>query len=256
VKRVAVTRPKKSWAAAAALLRQHGLEPAGAPLVELVPRKDGSLKAFFERLQSGGVDAVILTSQNCVDIIFGREDRPPGLAGLLNGVAVVCIGPKTCRALAERGIRATRQPATFSSEGIVRDFAARLAGKRVEVLRSGQGSAALIPGLEAAGASVQEVVVYDLVPLDGPEQEAFVREALAGTIDGYTFTSTMTAKSLLMLGERMGVLPQLKAALNAGRVAAIGGPTADFLRQSGVRVDAVPEKSTFEDLVAALLLVL
>jgi uroporphyrinogen-III synthase len=113
-----------------------------------------------------------------------------------------------------------------------------------------------ISGLEAGGASVKEVIVYDIVPLKGEEQAAFVREALAGRIDAYTFTSTMTARSLLMMGESMGVLDQLKAEINSKKVAVIGHPTADFLKKSGIRVDVVPERFTFEDMVEALLKVL
>ena len=114
----------------------------------------------------------------------------------------------------------------------------------------------MISGLEAGGAKVREIIVYDIVPLSGEEQAAFVRAALAGNIDAYTFTSTMTARSLLIMGESMGVLEQLKSEINSKKVAVIGHPTADFLKKSGIRVDVVPERFTFEDMVEALLKVL
>jgi uroporphyrinogen-III synthase len=225
MKRIAITRPKKFLPEAEALVRSRGLEPVPVPMMEMVPRDDGALGAFFGRLESGEVDTVIITSQNGVGFIFDRA--------------------------ADKG---ARMPASFSSEGIVRDF--KLAGKRVEVLRSDHGNPVLISGLKDGGATVREVIVYDILPLSGEAQSNFVREALAGRIDAFTFTSTMTARSLLMMGESMGVQDELKRAINAKKVAVIGNPTAAFLGENGIRVDVVPERFLFEDMIDALLKVL
>jgi uroporphyrinogen-III synthase len=223
-------------------------------MMEMVPREDGALAAFFDRLAKGEVDTVIITSQNGVGFIFDRAADVVALKDRLNAIDVISIGPKTSKALQERGVKAERMPATFSSDGLVRDF--NLAGRRVEVLRSDHGNPALISGLECGGATVREVIVYDILPLSGEAQSAFVREALAGNIDAFTFTSTMTARSLLMMGESMGVRDELKKAINAKKVAVIGNPTADFLRENGIRVDVVPERFLFEDMIDALLKIL
>jgi uroporphyrinogen-III synthase len=254
MKRVAITRPKKFLPEAEALVRSRGLEPVPVPMMEMVPRDDGALEAFFGRLERGEVDTVIVTSQNGVGFIFDRAPDTAALRDRLNAVDVISIGPKTSKALQERGVNAERMPATFSSDGIVSDFP--LAGRRVEVLRSDHGNPVLIAGLESGGAAVREVIVYDILPLAGDAQAAFVREALSGRIDAFTFTSTMTARSLLMMGESMGVRDELKKAINAGKVGVIGNPTAAFLRENGIRVDAVPERFLFEDMLDALLHVL
>jgi uroporphyrinogen-III synthase len=254
MKRVAITRPKKFLPAAEALVRSRGLEPVPVPMMEMVPRDDGALEAFFDRLEKGEVDTVIITSQNGVGFIFDRAGDALTLKDRLNAIDVISIGPKTSNALQERDVKAERMPATFSSDGIVSDF--KLAGKRVEVLRSDHGNPVLISGLESGGATVREVIVYDILPLSGEAQSAFVREALAGRIDAFTFTSTMTARSLLMMGESMGVQENLKKAINAKKVAVIGTPTADFLRENGIRVDVVPDRFLFEDMIDALLKIL
>ena len=256
MKRVAVTRPSKFLPDTVILLKARGLEAVPVPMMEMIPRKDGALEGFFDRLAAGEVDSVIITSQNGVQFIYDRSADPAILTKQLNSVEVISIGPKTDIALTERGINPTRMPGTFSSEGIVQDFCARLKGKRVEVLRSDHGNPILISGLEEGGAKVREIIVYDILPLSGEEQAGFVREALTGSIDAYTFTSTMTARSLLMMGESMGVLDELMKEINAKKVAVIGHPTADFLKKSGIRVDVVPERFTFEDMVEALLKVL
>lgn len=250
MKRIAVTRPARFLPAAVEYLQSRGLEAVPVPMMEMIPRKDGGIDSFIERLSAGQVDVIILTSQNGFRFLLDRLGDIEHFLGLLEGIAVVAIGPKTKKALEEHCIFARSVPSTYSSEGIVKEFA--FPKKHVEVLRSNHGNPVLIKGLEDGGAIVTETILYDIVPLVGEEQEAFVHEALSGRIDAFTFTSTMTAKSLLMRAESMGVLKELKAAVNAKKVAVIGNPTAEFLRGSGIRVDVVPEKFTFEDMIEAL----
>ncbi|HTY90544.1 MAG TPA: uroporphyrinogen-III synthase [Methanocella sp.] len=251
MKRVAVTRPAKFLPAAAEYLRLKGMEAVPVPMMELVPRKDGDIDAFLERLSAGQVDVMVLTSQNGFLFLLERlGDDVEHFLGLIDGVRVLAIGPKTKKALEEHAIWASLVPSTYSSEGIVKEFS--FPRKHVEVLRSDHGNPALIKGLEDGGAVVHETVLYDIVPLDGEEQEAFVREVLAGRIDAFTFTSTMTAKSLFLKAQSMGVLSELKRAINAKKVAVIGNPTAQYLAGNGIRVDVVPERFTFEDMIDAL----
>jgi uroporphyrinogen-III synthase len=255
VKRVAVTRPARFLPAAVEYLRLKGLEAVPVPMMEMVPRKNGAIDSFIERLSAGQVDVIILTSQNGLGFLLERLGGDvEHFLGLLAGVEVLAIGPRTKKALEEYCIFARNMPSTYSSEGIVKEFS--FPEKHVEVLRSDHGNPILIKGLEEGGAIVTETILYDIVPLDGEEQEAFVREALAGRIDAFTFTSTMTAKSLLMRAEAMGALGDLKKVINAKKVAVIGNPTAGFLKDNGIRVDVVPGKFTFEDMIDALAKVL
>lgn len=254
MKRIAVTRPARYLPKAAEYLKSKGLEAVPVPMMELIPRKDGGIDSFIERLSAGQVDVVILTSQNGLRFLLERFGDPEYFIELMHGVEVIAIGPKTKKALEEYCIFAKSMPAVYSSEGIVREF--QLPGRHVEVLRSNHGNPILITGLEAGGAAVTETILYDIVPLKGDAQEAFVREALSGNIDAFTFTSIMTAKSLLMMGESMGVLPRLKDAINSRTVAVIGNPTAEFLKNNGIRVDVVPARFTFEDMIEALAKVL
>jgi len=250
MKRVAVTRPARYLSCAVEYLKSKGLEAVPVPMMDMLPRNNGEVDSFLERLSAGQVDVVILTSQNGLRFILDRMGDPEDLIGLMKGVDVVAIGPKTKKVLEEHCIFPKSIPAVYSSEGIVREFSFPM--KHVEVLRSNHGNPILIKGLEEGGAAVTETILYDIVPLEGKEQEAFVREALSGSIDAFTFTSTMTAKSLLLKADAMGVLDSLKAAINAKKVAVIGNPTAEFLRKSGIRVDVVPGKFTFEDMIDAL----
>ncbi len=250
--RVAVTRPARLLPAAEEYLRSKGLEAVPVPMIEMVPRNDGGVESFIDRLRAGRVDAVILTSQNGVGFLLDRGGKD--LIGMLCNAEVFAIGPKTKKALEQNGIMAKGMPSTFSSECLASEFS--FPGKRVEVLRSDHGSPALIKGLKEGGAMVTETILYDIVPLAGGEQESFIREALSGSIDAFTFTSAMTAKSLLLMAESMGALEELKREINSKKVAAIGHPTAEFLKNNGIRVDVVPERFTFEEMIDALARVL
>ncbi len=186
MKRVAVTRPARYLPAAVEYLRSKGLEAVPVPMMEMVPRKDGAIDAFFERLGAGQVDVIILTSQNGLGFLLERLGGDvEHLLELLDGVEVLAIGPKTKKALEEYCVFAKSMPSTYSSEGIVKEFS--FPNKHVEVLRSDHGNPVLIEGLRAGGALVAETILYDIVPLDGREQAAFVREALSGSIDAFTF---------------------------------------------------------------------
>lgn len=254
--RIAVTRPREFLPATVDYLSARGFEAVPVPMMEMVPRVDGEVSRFIERLDSGEVDAVILTSQNGVRFILDQVMDKEDFVKKLNSIEVLAIGPKTNKVLSDHGIKAKRMPSTFSSEGIVMEFCSHLSGKRVEVLRSNHGNPILITGLREKGAYVRETIVYDIIPLSGSQQEEFIREALSGNIDAFTFTSTMTAKSMLMMAESMGRLDELKAAINAKKVAVIGNPTADYLVKNGIRVDIVPGRFTFEDMIDALTRVL
>jgi uroporphyrinogen-III synthase len=218
------------------------------------PRNNREIELFMERLNAGEADVVVITSQNGLGFILEKVIDRAVFVRKMNGLKVLAIGPKTKKALDECGIRAAAMPSEFSSEGIVREFS--FPRQNVEVLRSDQGNPVLLEGLRKGGAHVTETIVYDIVPLSGEAQKWFVREAVSGKIDAYTFTSTMTAKSLLMMAEAMGMLPELKMAVNAKKVAVIGNPTAAFLKKNGIRVDVVPVRFTFEDMIDALAKVL
>lgn len=120
MRRVAVTRPARFLPAAAEYLRSKGLEAVPVPMMEMVPRNDGGVDAFVERLSAWQVDVVVLTSQNGLRFLLERGDK--SLIELLNKVEVLAIGPKTKKALEERGIKPKSMPSTYSSEGIVKEF--------------------------------------------------------------------------------------------------------------------------------------
>jgi uroporphyrinogen-III synthase len=110
--------------------------------------------------------------------------------------------------------------------------------------RAESARAELVRGLEAMGATVDEVPIYRAaVPSEAsPEVLAELRE---GRIDIVTFTSSSTVRNLVaMLGDA--------SALERPLIACIGPITAQTARELGLRVDVQAAEYTVEGLVAAL----
>lgn len=81
------------------------------------PESDGV--AIRKLLENRKIDAVTFTSSSTVSnfaAIVGTED----LSHLLQDIVVACIGPITARTAAEYGLTVVAQPATYTSEALVK----------------------------------------------------------------------------------------------------------------------------------------
>ena len=76
--------------------------------------------------------------------------------------------------------------------------------------------------------------------------------ARAKSVDIFAFTSSSTARYLVERAQALDRKEELFEALAAGTVAAIGLPTSQELDRLGIRVDVMPEKFTFEAMLALL----
>jgi uroporphyrinogen-III synthase len=226
--RAAVFRPDDGRLAdAVALLESLGADPVADPLLGVqatggAPREDASF--------------VVLTSPTGADLVAD--------AGWAPGDATVCaIGATTADALAERGYEVDVVPEEYSSSGLVDALAGQVDGARVEVARSDHGSPVLLDGLERAGASVHETVLYELVRPEGSGTSAGL--AASGDLDAATFTSSLTVEHFLEAADERGVREAAVTGLADAVVGAIGEPTAETAREAGIDVDVVPETADF-----------
>ncbi len=195
----------------------------------------------------GDYRLIVLTSVNGVEALFaalaarGRDAR-----ALSPDATVVAIGPATAARLAAFGVRADVVPERFVAEGILEALADRpLQDVPALVARARGARHALIAGLEARGARVDEVELYEAVP---EPVDADTRAAALGA-DYLTFTASSTVRSF------MGLLgPAERAALAPGpRVVSIGPITSATAREEGLTVHAEASEHTIPGLVDALL---
>jgi uroporphyrinogen III methyltransferase/synthase len=243
---VVVTRARAQASDLSERLRALGAAVVELPVIRIAPLpQTPAAVAALEAI--GDYRLVVLTSVNGVDALFaalaarGRDAR-----ALSADATVVAIGPATAARLETFGVRADVVPERFVAEGILDSLAQRpLEGVPALVARARGSRRALIAGLEARGARVDEVELYESVP--EPVDAATRAEALSA--DYLTFTASSTVRSF------MGVLDASeRAALSDGpRVISIGPITSATAREEGLAVHAEAARHTIPGLVDALL---
>ena len=230
--RVGVFRPDDDRLAdAVALLESLGATPVPDPMLAVDPTGQ----------RPRGADYVVFTSKTGVEIAAGEHRRwEPGEA------TVVAIGASTADALREHGYPVDVVPAEYSSAGLVDALADDVAGAAVELARSDHGSHALVEGLESAGATVRETVLYRLSRPEGAGESAEL--AARGDLDAALFTSSLTVEHFLEAAADRGIREAAIAGLAEAIVGAIGDPTRETAEDAGVAVDIVPGEADFEAL--------
>jgi uroporphyrinogen-III synthase len=239
------------------LARSMGFDTVFASPIDLKTNDTPEFAAFLQGLANGDVDIVVLTSSTAVKSTFElarKHGQVEELSRGLRQIKAIAIGPVTARAAENEWIKVDTLPEKFTSEGLVTLLAKEhIEGRQIVILRSDQGSEVLKKGLVGLGASVQEIVVYKLsrVKAGRPLLDAFYK-GVRGDIDVFAFTSSMSAKSFIDEARKHYTDEEVDDMLDCAIVAAIGEPTKQTLEDMGVRVDVMPEKATFEDLLKAV----
>ena len=242
-RRVAVTHAKTSGDELVSGLRERGAEVFEFPTVEIAPATDNAA------LDLNGIDWIVLTSVNGVDVLFERLAASDRDARALHGIRLCAVGVKTATALGRRFIRPDATPEHYEAEPVVQlleSVGGPMRGKRILLPRADIARAALRDELRGRGAEVIELHAYRAgVPRDSSEHA----DALMAFAPHYvTFTSAAAARNIaVMLG------PERLERLRAGtHFAAIGPVAAQGVRDIGLTVDIEPGVHRAADLVAAI----
>jgi uroporphyrinogen III methyltransferase/synthase len=244
-RRVLVTRPAEPAGELAAILRAAGAEPVCVPMVRVVPIADG--EGVAESLASlDRYDALLFTSANAVRSFAERlaaAGREPARAP-----RSLCVGPATAEAARRAGFQEVEAPAASSdAESLLAALRARAPEGSLFLFVRGASAREVLPrGLRASGARVDEAVVYrtEPAPVDAPALRAAL---VRGELDALTFTSASAARRFAELLDE----PARRAATGCV-IAAIGGTTAEALREQGLPPDVVAEQAGMRALVESL----
>ena len=115
------------------------------------------------------------------------------------------------------------QPSEYRAEALAEALAPQARGQRVFLARASRGREMLAEMLAAAGATVEQAVVYESRDVAQPDED--IADALAaGRIDWTTVTSSAIARSLVRL---------FGDSLRQTRLAAISPLTAEVLTELG-----------------------
>lgn len=245
-RRVVVTRAAGDAPALVDRLNALGAEVIALPTIEIepIPAPDALDAALHAQARFA---MLVLGSRHAIDAVAARA----AALGLSLELPVACVGARTrAHALAVLPLSGeVIAPAEARAEALFAAIEARfggaLTGQRFLFPRAPEGRETLIERLEAAGAEVDAIDVYRIVP--APPAAPDVLAALEGA-HVFTFLSGETLRCFFE------VVPEARArALLARAQVAVIGPVARARAEAlGVRVDLVPETASIDALVDAL----
>jgi uroporphyrinogen-III synthase len=220
----------------ASLLERRGARVLRAPLVAIHDAPDP--QPVLSWLTGEGLRRLL----SCLERHAGAL-RPAFLAALAR-TRKITRGPKPERALRELGIAADLQAAVPTTAGVITTLETLdLHGHTVGVqLYGSEPNETLQQYLRSAGAEPRCVApyVYADATADPAVHELLVR-LRNGEVDAIAFTSKAQVARLFAVAEA----DEVRAALAATQVAAVGPVVAAALRERGVTVGAMPESNWF-----------
>jgi uroporphyrinogen decarboxylase len=243
----------------ARLIEKFGGRPFVSPSMREV-RIEHNREAvdFANRLITGEIDVMIfMTGVGFRHLLAAVEKHVPRERYLhaLADITTICRGPKSVAAMSEVGLKATHrvpEPNTWRELLAIIDGGIPIGNHTVGLQEYGVTNRSLIAGLEARGAKVVNVRVYQWeLPADTAPLADNIRAIIAGERDVLIVTSAHQVANLLRLAQQLGVEQQLRDALARMAIASVGPTTSEMLREEGFHVDIEPEHPKMGPLVAA-----
>ncbi len=239
MKRIVVTRPRLQADSFLDGLRVAGFEPICLPVIEIRPM-DENIELDKALASLSQYEWIVFTSVNGVDVLWSRLPAGTRLP------RVAAIGPKTAKALRDRGVTPQFVPDEYVAESILPGLG-DVRGKRILLPRAEIARKALPEAIRAGGGTAHEIAVYRTLPA---QPDAAALQALRMGVDWLTFTSPSTVENFLEVVRGAGLDP-----LNlpgSPKVACIGPITERAAHQAGFDVALVATDYTTEGLVRAL----
>lgn len=245
--RIGITRPATQAGPTIARALELGAQPVLMPTIRIDGVADSrDVDDHLARIAE--YDWLIFTSSNGVTSLLDRLRATGGDARRLGGVQIATIGPSTAAALDAYNLRADLVPGEYRAESLAAEMASHVAGKRVLWARASRGRDILPAELRAAGAKVDELVVYQ--NLDADRLPAPALSAIeTGEVDWIGLSSPSIARNLPRL-----FTPAAREQLGATvRLAAISPVTAEAARDAGLPVEVVAATYTWEGIFDAIM---
>ena len=245
-KRIGITRPEAQADSAIVRALELGAEPVLLPTIEILPPDDWSpIDAALQHIAE--YDWLIFTSANGVTSFFERLWQTGGDARRLGGVRIATIGPATAAAFANYHVRADLVPDSYRAEALADALKPHVRGRRVLWAGASRGRDVLPAELQAAGATVEKLVVYrneDVTEL--PAEVLGLIEG--GELDWIALSSPSIARNL----HRLLPDPARKQIGRTVRLASISPVTTEAAREAGLSIAAEATTYTWDGLFDAI----
>jgi len=240
--RIVVTRPADVSEAFHAKLEELGAEVLAQPAIEIAPPADWApVDAAIARL--GEFNWLVFSSVHGVRSLLDRILSQGHDMRQLGALRLAAIGPSTAAELARYSLKADLTPKEFRAEDLAAALAGQAKGKRFLLARASRGREVLAEELRGAGATVEQVVVYESRDTQAPNAD--VAAALAdGHVDWITVSSSAIARSLSAM---------FSASLRCAKLASISPITSQTLRELGYEPAVEATTYTMDGIVEAIL---
>jgi len=198
---VLITRPADQVEPLRERLEELGARTLIQPAIEITEPADWQpVDDAIARLES--FDWLVFSSANGVRSFLDRLLRSGDVRRLAHA-KLAAIGPATAAELLRYRLRVDLTPEEYRAESLVASLAPLARGKRFLLARASRGREVLRDELVAAGADVEQVVVYRSTDVTEADPEVLA-ELEAGRVDWATATSSAIARSMAtLLGERL-----------------------------------------------------
>jgi uroporphyrinogen III methyltransferase/synthase len=245
-KRILVARPAAQAATVVSRLLELGAQPVLAPTIDIQPPETWThVDRILRRVHD--FDWIVFTSVNGVNSLLNRLWEAGGDLRRFGKVQVAAIGEGTAQALANFHLRTDLVPESFRAEALAEALRPHVAGKRVLWARASRGRDVLPVELRAAGADLEEIVVYrnlDVAALD----PGVIREIESGEVDWICISSPSIVRAL----HRLLPVAARQQIGKTARIASISPVTSAAARELGLPVDAEAETPTWDGILEAI----
>jgi uroporphyrinogen-III synthase len=231
------------------IVSSYGGEPLVAPSMREVPiESNAEAVRFTDDLIAGEFDVVVLLTGVGARVLLDLVQRVQGtrkrLIDALKETIVVCRGPKPLAVMREIDVPVfltAPEPNTWRELLAALDERKSdlsLDGLNVAVQEYGASNPDLLAALEARGAKVTPVPVYQwALPEDVEPLRKAARAIADGTLDVVLFTTATQAVHLMKIAGELQLTERVLASLERMVVASIGPTTSEELRQRGIPID-------------------
>lgn len=239
------------------LIANFGGRPFVSPSMREIPLKENrEATDFAYRIITGEINIVIfLTGVGFGHFLSATErsvDRQR-LLDALSDITTVARGPKPAAAMRGVGLKPSLlvpEPNTWRELLRAIDQHVPVVNQKVGVQEYGKSNSSLLAGLEARGAEVIPLRVYQWdLPEDTSPLIENIRAIIKGERDILLLTSAHQVVNMLRLSNEIGVEDQLRVALRKMIVASIGPTTSEMLKHMDLPVDLEPSHPKMGHLV-------
>ncbi len=173
----------------------------------------------------------------------------------VHGSTVFVRGPKAHGAAITAGVDVDWNAPTASLDEVVEELIRRgVDGRRVAVQLDGDPNRSMVERIEAAGATVDPVPVYEwTMPEEPGAARGLVRAVVEHRVDALTFTARPAVTNFMTIAEEMGVEHEVRYIAKTSMIVfAVGPSTAAAVEEAGLGPSEYPESGRLGTMVLQL----